>query len=265
MNDLKQFISQKNSNLLQKHFGSYAKQEVDDFIKEKIEELDFAMTLMEMKKEHFGYGGNSKYFNKHHQKMQIIILKNDSKDLILGNNNEKLYSIFEWGDPPTRVHPSCHLYLLSYYCSLNASYTNMFNNYMHLAVEDRKSANPFVGYVLNDEWNPYYYEKESGPAVQPPKKDVEKVRSDSEEGTLIKFTVEKATEITKNDVKTIQDQKDVQMEVPNEATEKNLKEIVLNIEKEYLFVIQPENYYQSLHWFLHYLWKWVILIHWFHM
>ena len=40
--------------------------------------------------------------------------------------------------------------------------------------------------------------KESDSAVQPKEKDVEKVRTASEEGTLIKPTVEKATEITKD-------------------------------------------------------------------
>ena len=37
---------------------------------------------------------------------------------------------------------------------------------MYLAIEDRKSENPFVGDVLSDEWNPYYYVKEPGSAVQ---------------------------------------------------------------------------------------------------
>ena len=112
--------------------------------------------------------------------MQFIVPKNDSKGMILGTDTENLYSIFELGDPPTRVYPSCHLYLLSYYCPMNLSYTNMFNHYMYLAVEDRKSANPFVSHVLNDEWNPYYHEMESGSAVWPKEKDVKKVRTASE-------------------------------------------------------------------------------------
>jgi hypothetical protein len=33
----------KDSDLFQKHFGINAKQEVDDFIKEKIEEWDFVI------------------------------------------------------------------------------------------------------------------------------------------------------------------------------------------------------------------------------
>ena len=45
---------------------------------------------------------------------------------------------------------------------------------MSLAVEDRKSANPFVGHELSDEWNPYHYVKESG-SVNEPKKDVKRM------------------------------------------------------------------------------------------
>ena len=90
---------------------------------------------------------------------------------------------------------------------------------MYLAVEDRKSANPFIGHVLSDEWNPYHYVKESGSAVLPKEKDVEKV------GTLLKRVhssspLWKTTEITKDDAKTIKDEKDIQMEVPNIANEK---------------------------------------------
>ena len=49
---------------------------------------------------------------------------------------------------------------------------------------------------------------------------MEKVRTVSKESTLIKSTVDKASKITKDDAKTIQDKKDVQMEDPNAATEK---------------------------------------------
>ena len=76
---------------------------------------------------------------------------------------------------------------------------------MYVAVEDRKSANPFVGHVLSDEWNPYYYVMESSSTVQPKEKDVEKVGTASEEGTLIMFTVKEASEIIKDDAKTIQE------------------------------------------------------------
>ena len=68
--------------------------------------------------------------------------------------------------------------------------------------------------MLSDEWNSYYYEKESGSAVQSKEKNVEKV------GTCFEWCTFIATEITKDDVKNIQDEKDVQMEVPNAATEK---------------------------------------------
>ena len=57
----------------------------------------------------------------------------------------------------------------------------MFNYYMYFAVGDRKIANPFVGHVLSKEWNSYYFEKESGSAVQPKEKDAEKVRIVAEE------------------------------------------------------------------------------------
>ena len=163
--------------------------------------------------------------------MQIIVLKNNSKELILRTDNDKLYSFLGFGDLPARVHPPCHLYLLYCYCPMNASYTNMFNNYMYLAVEDRKSANLFVGHVLSDEWNPYHYVKKS--ANKSKEKDVEKVGKASEEGTLIKSTVDKATKIAKDDAKTIQDEKDIQMEASIAATEKELKDILVNIENEY--------------------------------
>ena len=77
---------------------------------------------------------------------------------------------------------------------------------MYLAVEDTKSANPFVGHVLSDELNLYHYVKEWGSAVQPKEKDVEKVGAASDKGTLVKSTMEKGAEITKDDSKTIQDE-----------------------------------------------------------
>ena len=75
--------------------------------------------------------------------------------------------------------------------------------------------------------------KETSLCCSAQKKDVEKVGIASEEGILIKSTVEEAAEITNDDAKTIQIEKDVQMEVPNAANEKELKEVVLDIEKEY--------------------------------
>ena len=50
--------------------------------------------------------------------------------------------------------------------------------------------------MLSYEWNPYHYVKELGSAVKPKEKDEEKFRAVPEEGTLIKSTVGKATEIT---------------------------------------------------------------------
>ena len=97
------------------------------------------MTSTDMNKKHFRFGGDFEIFSMNNiHRMQIIVLKNDSKGLILETDTEKLYSILELGDPPRRVHPSCHLYLLSYYGPVNPSYTNMLNHYMYLAVQDRK-------------------------------------------------------------------------------------------------------------------------------
>ena len=45
--------------------------------------------------------------------------------------------------------------------------------------------------------------------------------------------VEKAAEITNDDSKTIQDEKDVQMEVFYAVTEKEWKEVVFDFKKEY--------------------------------
>ena len=88
------------------------------------------------------------------------------------------------------------------------------------------------------------------------KKDVEKVKTISEEGTLNKSTLEKNTEITKDAAKTIQDEKNVQMEVPNAAIEKEVKEIIVDIEKEY-------NVSESMgNWFFHFVLRRVILIYW---
>ena len=73
---------------------------------------------------------------------------------------------------------------------------------------------------MSDEWNTYHYVKESGSAVQPKEKNVETVEAASEEGTLIKSTVEKGTKISNDDTKTIKDERDIQMDVSNVATEK---------------------------------------------
>ena len=64
---------------------------------------------------------------------------------------------------------------------------------MYLAVEDQKSANPYVCHVMSADWDPYFYEKESRSAGQPKEKDMQKVGAASEKGTLIKSIVKKAT------------------------------------------------------------------------
>ena len=104
---LKQFISQKDSDFLKFFLHIYANQEVNDFIKEKIDEWDFAMALTEINKEHFRFGGDFEIFLMGTiYKMQIIVLKNDVKALILGTDTDKLYPFLEFGNPSTRVHPS---------------------------------------------------------------------------------------------------------------------------------------------------------------
>ena len=55
VNDLKQFISQKDNALLQ-NLDIYGDQDVNDFIKEKREEWNFSMALTEMNEEHFCFG-----------------------------------------------------------------------------------------------------------------------------------------------------------------------------------------------------------------
>ena len=84
-----------------------------NFIKEKIDEWDFVMTLTEMNKEHELFGGNFEILLMSIiYKMIINIFQNDSKGLILVTNTESLYSTYELGDSSARVRPSCHLYLL---------------------------------------------------------------------------------------------------------------------------------------------------------
>ena len=107
-------------------------QEVNDYIKGKIKEWDFGMESTEMNKEYYYFGGDFEVFLMSIiYKVQIIILKNDSKGLILGTDTGNFSSFFGFGDPPARVHPPCPLYLFSYYCATNQSYISMFNHYMY--------------------------------------------------------------------------------------------------------------------------------------
>ena len=70
-----------------KNFSLYATQDVDEFIKEKVEQWDFAMTLTEMNKEHELFGGDFEIlFMSIIYKMPIITFQNDSKGLILITN-----------------------------------------------------------------------------------------------------------------------------------------------------------------------------------
>ena len=96
MNDLKQFISQKDNALLQKDFSYYVTKGVDKFIKEKLEEWDFVMTWTEMNKEHEHFGEDFKILLMSIiYKMQITDLQNYSKDLILITDSEIMYPFFK--------------------------------------------------------------------------------------------------------------------------------------------------------------------------
>ena len=73
------------------------------------------MTSTEMNKENYHLGGDFKIFLMSMiNKTQNIILKNDSKGLILGTDSDQLFSFLEFGDPTARVHPPCHSYLVYY-------------------------------------------------------------------------------------------------------------------------------------------------------
>ena len=66
LNDLKQFISQKDNHLIFKNFDVYADLEVDDFIKEK-KEWDLAMAVTEISMDYFSFSGDFEIvFNEHH-------------------------------------------------------------------------------------------------------------------------------------------------------------------------------------------------------
>ena len=81
------------------------------------------MTATEMNKEHELFGDDFEILLMSIiYEMPIIIFQNDSKGLFMVTNTESLYSTFELGDPPARVHPTSHLYLLFYYCPMNPSY-----------------------------------------------------------------------------------------------------------------------------------------------
>ena len=73
--------------------------------------------------------------------------------------------------------------------------------------------------------------------------DVEKIGTVSKRGKLIKSSVENATEVTKSDAITIKDEKDIQIKVPNAATEKELKELVVDIEKKAILPNQWEKHH----------------------
>ena len=65
---------------------------------------------------------------------------------------------------------------------------------------------------------------------------MKKVGAAFEQGKLIKFTLGEDTKITKDDAKTIQDEKVVLIGILKAATEKEVKEEKLDIKKEYSVV-----------------------------
>ena len=84
VNGVKDLITEKDNEMLQKVFDIYVDQEVNDFIKKKIVEWDFAMTSYEMNKKCYHFGGDFEIcLMSMIYKMQIIVIKNDSKGLIL--------------------------------------------------------------------------------------------------------------------------------------------------------------------------------------
>ena len=88
------------------------------------------MILTEMNKEHKLFGGDFEIFLMSIiYKIPIIIFQNDCKGLLMATNTESLYSTYELGDPQARVHPTCHLYLVSYFFPINPSNQNEFYHY----------------------------------------------------------------------------------------------------------------------------------------
>ena len=154
-----------------------------------------------MNKEHFHFIGDFKICLMN--VIYKIILKNDLKGLFVGTDTDKLFPFLGFGDPPVKVHPPCHLYLLLYYCPTNTSYTYLFNHYMYFAVENRKVwiHISVMCWVMNGA-----HIIMSRNHVLPKEKDVEEDGTISKDGTLIKTNVDKAFKFTKNCAKPIQDE-----------------------------------------------------------
>ena len=73
---MKKIVSQKDNETIPKHFDIHAGQEVNNFIQEKIEEQNFAMTSID--EEHFCFGGDFEIFLMSMiYKMQTTVLKID--------------------------------------------------------------------------------------------------------------------------------------------------------------------------------------------
>ena len=62
--------------------------------------------------------------------------------------------------------------------------------------------------------------------MQIKKKDAEKVGAVSEEGIIIKSTVDMGSKITMDDAKTIQDEEDNQIEVFTASTDRGLRVVI---------------------------------------
>ena len=99
LNDLKQFISQKDNAILENIFSFYATEGVDEFMKEKIEEWDFAMTVLLII-----FGPN--FINALCYMIHLMLLDSSGKDtrqisrekyqFYLSQHTEFLSSVWKW-------------------------------------------------------------------------------------------------------------------------------------------------------------------------
>ena len=65
VNDLKEIITERETEMLRYVFDIHASQEVNNFMKQKIEEWDFAMASTEMDKKHYHLVVTQNIFNEH--------------------------------------------------------------------------------------------------------------------------------------------------------------------------------------------------------
>ena len=190
------------------------------------------MASMEMNKEHFYFHDFKIFLISIIYKMQIIVLKNDIKGLILRTDTDKLYPfldleifqqecnhsaacipfpiIVQW------IHPT-------QICSTATCIWQL--KIGKVQIHCRSCVEYWMEPILLCKWIRFCYSAQ--------RKGCGKGWSSFWRGYTHHVHCKKATEITKDDIKTIQDEKDIQIEVPKATTEKELKEVVVDIEKEY--------------------------------